>query len=355
MKVTASRGRTTATNDIWFVRYSPAAGLDLDCVTTLISRSSVTQSAAFPTASLISATAALFALGATLLPASGAGYAAAVAALLAVIASVVAWAQRPSGAATDPHEPPRVAALEQEVAALRDSLRTAEEDARGNRPDPALPARLSALEQAVGEGASLADELIRVVDQALADMAAANALAKASGEKVGTGHQLMSQTQAEIEKLGSGLQRARDDLVLLASHSGRIAGIVSSITQISEQTNLLALNAAIEAARAGEAGRGFAVVADEVRKLAEQARTASSQIGKIAEELNVTSRDASEAVAATGVSVDAGLAAASRAQEAMAEIQAGAKQRVEVVTQITNAIRSQKEIGTSISSALSLR
>ncbi len=204
----------------------------------------------------------------------------------------------------------------------------------------------------LAEASTLSADLITVVDQALLDMGTANSLAKASGERVAHGFKLMRQASEEIDKLEIGLQRALQDLELLASQSSQITGFVASITQISEQTNLLALNAAIEAARAGDAGRGFAVVADEVRKLAEQARVASEQIGKIAGELNATSRAASNAVRETDVAVAAGRIVAAEAQAAMGEIQAGASQRVEVVRQITAAIQRQRDIGFQVAELL---
>ncbi|MFC5770119.1 methyl-accepting chemotaxis protein [Thauera sinica] len=244
-----------------------------------------------------------------------------------------------------------------ENATLRTRLQNAEAEAaaRPQSDAAASGAQVAALQRTCADAAGLATELIALVDQALSDMAVANTLAKSSGESVAAGADLMTRAREAIDLLGAGLQRAQDDLVALAAQSGEISGIVASITQISEQTNLLALNAAIEAARAGEAGRGFAVVADEVRKLAEQARNASERIGRIAADLNMTSRDASDAVRETSRVVDSGRSLASGAHDAMVQIQSGAKQRVEVVTQITRAIGRQRELGASILQALETR
>ena len=298
---------------------------------------------------------AAFSIAAATLPPHLATPCAATAALLAAIAGALHWRCVKSCADNS-----RVAAIESrltktqmEADMLRERLQRAEDAAANPSDDPQLRSRLQQLEQATGEATRLTGDLGNLIAQVIADMGVANGLARTSGEKVAAGHGLMIQARAEIVKLGATLQRAADDLATLNQQSARIGDIVGSITQISEQTNLLALNAAIEAARAGEAGRGFAVVADEVRKLAEQARTASTQIGQIAKDLHVTSQDAAEAVAATGQTVDSGLSVADRAQAAMAEVQSGAKRRVEVVTQVSDAIHRQHAICDEILSALS--
>ncbi|WP_374481315.1 methyl-accepting chemotaxis protein [Zoogloea sp.] len=222
----------------------------------------------------------------------------------------------------------------------------AEATATGNDP------HCTALAASITDATRLATELGVSVEQALADMANANRLAEASGARVAAGRNHMGSAKTEIERAGECLTKVQADLDTLAVQSGQIPAIVALITQISDQTNLLALNAAIEAARAGDAGRGFAVVADEVRKLAEQAKAASDRIGAIATELQHTSSQASASVLSASSAVSAGCSATAEAEAAMRAIQDSARERVAVVTQITEEIRNHRDIGQSLMVAL---
>ena len=300
----------------------------------------------------VSVGAALCAIAAAVLPEPYSRVAAGLAALLSAIAAWLAFASKPQTAVTGaPADWENVlASARDENDKTRAQLQAVEQNAA--EIAAAGDKRSRGLANANSAAAKLAEELVVSVDQALGDMTGATSLAKASGEKVAAGKVLMGRAKTEIEHMGENLDQLRGDLDKLASQSAQIEGIVGSITQISEQTNLLALNAAIEAARAGEAGRGFAVVADEVRKLAEQAKTASDQIGQIAKELQRTSTDAVGAIQNAGETVAAGLDASSKAHMTMEEIQAGAKERVAVVGQITDEIRNHRRIGDAITAAL---
>ena len=127
---------------------------------------------------------------------------------------------------------------------------------------------------------------------------AESAAAAATGaqNEAGEGKSVVDRTIGSINKLAREVQRAADVIHRLESDSESIGVVVDVIRDIAEQTNLLALNAAIEAARAGEQGRGFAVVADEVRTLASRTQESTDEIKKMVEQLQNAARSAVQAM-----------------------------------------------------------
>jgi methyl-accepting chemotaxis protein len=147
--------------------------------------------------------------------------------------------------------------------------------------------------------------------------------------------------------------RATDAIRELGSKSEQIGGIVDTITSIAEQTNLLALNAAIEAARAGEQGKGFAVVADEVRKLAEESQQAAATIAGLIAEIQAETTKAVEVVEDGARRTDGGAATVEQARSSFVTIGESVADMTERVEAIAGAIdriaadaqRVQRDIG----------
>ncbi|MDK9724541.1 MAG: methyl-accepting chemotaxis protein [Sterolibacteriaceae bacterium MAG5] len=173
-------------------------------------------------------------------------------------------------------------------------------------------------------------------------------IAGKAGELSNDGGVIIEKAVAEITQIAGTVRQVSEQIAALGQHSERITGVVQVIKDVADQTNLLALNAAIEAARAGEAGRGFAVVADEVRKLAERTTGATGEIAAMIAEVQASSRSAVSAMEQAVSQVDSGVSLASQAGSAIVEIRSSTADVVRVVSDISSAIAEQGSASQSI-------
>ncbi|MCF5232357.1 PAS domain-containing methyl-accepting chemotaxis protein [Pseudomonas edaphica] len=154
------------------------------------------------------------------------------------------------------------------------------------------------------------------------------------------GTTVVTQAVDVMRDLAKHMQQAGDGIEALNAQSQVIGTIVKTISGIAEQTNLLALNAAIEAARAGEQGRGFAVVADEVRQLASRTSKATEEIVGVVRQNQDMARDAVTLMNDGRLQAEQGLALAAEAGTVIVEIQDGAQKVVSAVGQFANQLSS---------------
>jgi methyl-accepting chemotaxis protein len=155
------------------------------------------------------------------------------------------------------------------------------------------------------------------------------------------GHDQIDQLVERIGEVANVVRSSADQIAKLEGESEKISNIVSVIKDIADQTNLLALNAAIEAARAGEQGRGFAVVADEVRKLSERTAVSTGEIGKMVDAIQVSTREVVAQVGNGVKMVDEGVTNARQAGETIGGLQDMAKKVSQLVAAVDEALREQ--------------
>jgi methyl-accepting chemotaxis protein len=161
---------------------------------------------------------------------------------------------------------------------------------------------------------------------------------------------LAEQAAAEMARISDSLKASAGVVVALNQRSEQINGIVGVIKDIADQTNLLALNAAIEAARAGEQGRGFAVVADEVRKLAERTAKSTAEIGTLIDAIHTEVGQAVHSMEQTCVQADAGADMVGQVGEALNRLSESAKSTAVKVRDIAEATQRQDAAGSGVAS-----
>ncbi|GAA5166479.1 methyl-accepting chemotaxis protein [Viridibacterium curvum] len=176
----------------------------------------------------------------------------------------------------------------------------------------------------------------------------ANNLSKESGRLSKSGEDVIGQTVRDINQISNTVGQASERIRELGAQTDKISSVVAVIREVADQTNLLALNAAIEAARAGEQGRGFAVVADEVRKLAERTAQSTQEISAMVEAVRAGARGAVEGMEEAVTRVSDGVSRAQDASQAIQQIGVASHSAIEMVSEITDAIREQSSTSNSI-------
>ena len=199
------------------------------------------------------------------------------------------------------------------------------------------------------QAATAINEMSATVQQIAEHAAGTRDQSQEADRLAGAGQQAVERVSHSIADLSQGVQQTAVMIQELAENSERITSVVNVIHGIAEQTNLLALNAAIEAARAGEAGRGFAVVADEVRNLAKRVQGSTDEITRMVDGLQAGTRDAVEFMRESSLKADDCVVQAGAAGQALADITAAVTLMRDSNTQIAVAAEQQAQVAEEMS------
>ena len=250
-----------------------------------------------------------------------------------------------------------MAASTSQVAGNAQSLSRAVEEASGSIAEMAVSIQQVAsnadtLGAAVSQTSASVEELAASVKQVARNVNDANGVAEASAEVAVKGRQAVEQTIAGMTRINQAMADVVAVIENLGQSSEEIGEIIAVIDDIAEQTNLLALNAAIEAARAGEHGRGFAVVADEVRKLAERSAKATGEIATLIKGIQKETVQAVQSTQEGNLAIQQGTSLAQTAGESLGAIVTSVHEVTALMGQIRQATQEQDRAAGQITEAV---
>ena len=199
------------------------------------------------------------------------------------------------------------------------------------------------------EVAGAVEQMTKTIYETTKNTGQATEASKNAGKSAKEGGHVVEETIHGMNRIAVVVKQSAATVQELGKSSDQIGEIVQVIDDIADQTNLLALNAAIEAARAGEQGRGFAVVADEVRKLAERTTKATKEIATMIKQIQKDTSGAVESMQQGTVEVESGKLLAEKAGTSLREIIHGAEQVVDIVSQVAAASEEQSSAAEQIS------
>lgn len=212
-----------------------------------------------------------------------------------------------------------------------------------------MAAGLTRQEQQTSQVAAAVEEMNATVSEVAKKSVQASEAAKASSSDATSGFSVVEQTVTEMNTIAEEVGRSANAVAELGAKGEQIGQIIEVINDIADQTNLLALNAAIEAARAGEHGRGFAVVADEVRKLAERTTKATEEVARSIREIQDGTVGAVQLIEAGSQRVTKGVTLANGAGQALGRITQSSDGLTGMVQSIAAATEQQSAAAEEIS------
>ncbi|MFK8018830.1 MAG: methyl-accepting chemotaxis protein [Pseudomonadales bacterium] len=243
--------------------------------------------------------------------------------------------------------------LRELVSKINDTAVSVSGAAEQNQRDALGLAEASEKQAKEISGASSAvNEMAKTIDQVSSNAGESASVAERSVEIANSGGQLVRNTITGMDNIREQIQDTSKRIKRLGESSQEIGDIVSLINDIADQTNILALNAAIQASMAGDAGRGFAVVADEVQRLAERSGAATKQIEALVKTIQSDTNEAVISMEQTTTEVVRGARLAQDAGVALEEIENVSTTLAELIQNISNAARQQAMTAGNISNTM---